>query len=391
MSDNLHELRAGRIHAARQINDAAKGGQLSGEQRSQIERISADIDKIEAVLNPRPKFNLPKPDGDKFGKRSSPEYRTAYDRYLRYGKNALNQSEQRALSADDDLTAGYLVPSEYTTDAVIKWVDDNLPIRQLATKFTVAGAQSLGVPSIDTDVSDADWTTELTSGNEDTAMKFGKRELQPSPVIKRTRASNKLLKRAKNAEEIVNGRLAFKMLLTFEKAFLTANGVKRPLGVFTASSQGISTARDVSTGNTSTSIGGDGLVNALYSLKEGYLRSPSLRWIFHRDAVKQIRLLKDATTGIYYYSPSVGVGMPDTILGVPVMLSEFAPNTFTTGLYVGLVGDLSYYHIADVDESYGIQRLVELYALTEETGFVGRMESDGMPVLDEAFARVKLG
>ena len=45
-----------------------------------------------------------------------------------------------------------------------------------------------------------------------------------------------------------------------------------------------------------TSIGGDGLVNALYSLKEGYLRSPSLRWLFHRDAVKQIRLLKDGTT-----------------------------------------------------------------------------------------------
>ncbi len=37
-----------------------------------------------------------------------------------------------------------------------------------------------------------------------------------------------------------------------------------------------------------------------------------------------------------------------------------------------------------------VQRLVELYAATNQVGLIGRMESDGMPVLEEAFARVKL-
>jgi HK97 family phage major capsid protein len=37
-----------------------------------------------------------------------------------------------------------------------------------------------------------------------------------------------------------------------------------------------------------------------------------------------------------------------------------------------------------------VQRLVELYAETNETGFIGRAEVDGAPVLAEAFARVKL-
>jgi len=37
-----------------------------------------------------------------------------------------------------------------------------------------------------------------------------------------------------------------------------------------------------------------------------------------------------------------------------------------------------------------MQRLVELYAATNQVGFVGRLESDGMPVLAEAFVRVKL-
>jgi len=38
-----------------------------------------------------------------------------------------------------------------------------------------------------------------------------------------------------------------------------------------------------------------------------------------------------------------------------------------------------------------IQRLVELYAETNEIGFIGRLETDGMPVLEEPFVRMKVG
>jgi hypothetical protein len=38
-----------------------------------------------------------------------------------------------------------------------------------------------------------------------------------------------------------------------------------------------------------------------------------------------------------------------------------------------------------------IQRLDELYAATNEVGFIGRKYTDGAPVLETAFARVKLG
>jgi hypothetical protein len=36
------------------------------------------------------------------------------------------------------------------------------------------------------------------------------------------------------------------------------------------------------------------------------------------------------------------------------------------------------------------QRLVELFAATNQVGFIGRRELDGMPVLSEAFVRVTL-
>jgi hypothetical protein len=37
-----------------------------------------------------------------------------------------------------------------------------------------------------------------------------------------------------------------------------------------------------------------------------------------------------------------------------------------------------------------VQRLNELYAETNQVGFIGRLETDGMPVLEEAFVRVTL-
>jgi HK97 family phage major capsid protein len=108
----------------------------------------------------------------------------------------------------------------------------------------------------------------------------------------------------------------------------------------------------------------------------------------HRDGAKQTAKLKDGE-GQYIWRESVRVGEPDRLLGLPVHMSEYAPNTFTTGLYVGIVGDFRFYWIAD-SLDMEVQRLEELYAATSQVGFIGRLESDGMPVLEEAFARVKL-
>jgi len=80
---------------------------------------------------------------------------------------------------------------------------------------------------------------------------------------------------------------------------------------------------------------------------------------------------------------------PDTILGHPFMESEYAPNTFTTGQYVGVLGDFSFYWIADA-LTMQIQVLTELYAETNQNGYIGRKETDGQPVLEEPFVRVTL-
>jgi HK97 family phage major capsid protein len=295
--------------------------------------------------------------------------------------------EFRALQADVDPDGGYLVAPEQFVRDLIKGVDDMVFLRGLATVIPVPEAQSLGIPSLDADPADADWTSELATGTEDSTMAFGKRELHPHPLAKRIKVSQKLLARsALPAEQIVRERLAYKLAVTEEKGFLTGSGANQPLGLFTASSDGVSTSRDVSTGNTTTSIKVDGLLEAKYSLKGQYLVDG--RWLFHRDAVKQISKLVDSN-GQYLWQQSVQAGQPDRLLGLPVLMSEYAPNTFTTGLYVGLIGDFRHYWIADA-LNIQIQRLTELYAEANQVGFISRSDVDGMPVLGEAFARVKL-
>ena len=118
------------------------------------------------------------------------------------------------------------------------------------------------------------------------------------------------------------------------------------------------------------------------------VRRARARWMGHRDFFKQVAKLKDGD-GQYLWRESVRVGEPDRLLGLPTGMSEYAPNTFTTGQYVAALGDFSQYWIAD-SMGMEMQRLTELYAETNQVGLIGRLDTDGQPVLGEAFVRVKL-
>lgn len=320
--------------------------------------------------------------------RATDAYRAAYRHWLAGGTDVLNAAESRALQADNGTLGGYLIPPMQFVKDLIAAKDNAVFIRRLATVQTVTSSDSLGAPSLDTDPADADWTSEIGTRQEDSSMNFGRREMKPQLIAKLVKVSEKLLNRVPNAEQVVRDRLAYKFGITEEKAFMTGTGASKPLGVFTASADGVTTARDYSTDNTTTTITFDNLKGVKYSLKGAY--HPNASWVFHRDAVAMISKLKDGD-GQYIWQSDVKAGEPDRILGFPVYMSEYAPNTFTTGLYVGILGDFKAgYWIADYAEGYRTKRLVELYAATGQIGILGEQYVDGAPVLAEAFARVKL-
>lgn len=303
--------------------------------------------------------------------------------------------ERRSLDASSTGQNGtYLVTPIQMAQSLLMRLDDNVFIRRLATVHPLPAATSLGRLTLETDAADADWTSELKIGNEEASMGFGTRELTPHPLAKFAKISNKLVRISSiDIIGLLLDRLAYKFGITEEKALLLGDGVQKPLGLFVPSVDGIPTSRDSATGNTTTSPTFEGLINAKYKLKSGYQRNA--RWAFHRDGIAKVALLRDDSgaspgTGQFLWQPSTQLGQPDRVHGIPVEMSEYIPNTFTTGQYFGILGDFSFVHIADALDMQ-IQRLYELFAATNQTGVIMRKETDAMPVLAEAFVRLKLG
>lgn len=404
----LREERSKAIADARAILTKATGEKraISKEEQTEYDKYFAQADELRTQIVNQEKLQEAERElaeatgdneertrgpGDDKGERRDrvPVVMQAFRSFLMSGRAEGDGAEElRALSAGVATEGGYIVAPEVFVNALIKAVDDEVIVRRLATVIPMLNGASIGIPSLDSDPADADWTTELQTGSEDSSMGFGKRVMQPHPVAKRIKVSNQLLRTsALPAEQLVRARLAYKFGVTLEKAYMIGDGNKKPLGLFAASNDGIPTSRDVATGNTTTAPTAEGLINAKYAIKAGYWRNAE--WIFHRDAMKEIAKLK-GSDGQFIWRESLRDGEPDILLGRPVNLSEFAPNTMTTGLYCGILGDFSNYWILD-SLLLQIQRLNELYAETNQVGFIGRYEGDGAPVLGEAFARVKLG
>ena len=132
---------------------------------------------------------------------------------------------------------------------------------------------SVSFPVLDDTVDAPSWTAELRTGREDESMDFQNIVLTSKPLSLRLRASNTLIRRASNAERLLRGEMAGKFATTIEASWLTGTGNPGFLGLFEPSDSGISTARDISTSNSTTEVKSDNLISTKYSLKAQYRAS----------------------------------------------------------------------------------------------------------------------
>lgn len=424
---SIQELRAKRFKLGEQLRAIHEAAQkeardLTSEEREKFDNIFADAEKLREQIEREEKlsgFSAPEsvrktavdpgddvPDLEP-SKREDPkaeraaaaeEYRELFQSYLvapnkeaaatAYARAQAFIGEHRDLQVDSDTQAGFLVAPEQMVTELLKNVDDQVKIRQYARKFMVRGAKSLGVPTRTAKASTFAWGTELQAPTADTALAYGKRELFPKDASGLIKVSRNFLRQAfLSGEQIVREEIARDGSELQENGFLTGTGANQPLGLFTASADGIPTSRDVSTGNTTTAVTVQGLREAKYSIKQNYW--PNLILIGSRTLHKQVYALSDGI-GRPLFVESLKVGEPDRVMGIPLIVSEFAPDTYTTGQYVGILGDFRYYWIVD-SLDLELQRLDELYATSHQVGFIARFKVDAAPVLSEAFARIKLG
>jgi HK97 family phage major capsid protein len=366
---------------------------------TEFENLNNDLDRVEGLIQQVEKSDRISASlgqatenivhgGGKAAPDNEKVLRAAWGHYLQNNDPSL---VLRANQADNPGSGGFLIAPIFIANELIAAIKNTVYLRELATVYTLTTAESLGVPSLESDVDDASWTTEIATVPETADFGFGRRELKPNPLRKLVRVSRTLMRKAPNADAIAMDRLAYKFGVSMEKGYLLGTGANQPLGVFTASASGVPTSQDT-TCSSATAFTADEIIDLKHSLKAAYW--PKAAFILHRDTVKRVRKLKDQNSN-YIWATGLGPaggfqGNPATILESPYLISEYAPNTFTTGQYVMAYGDFSRYYIAD-SQQFSVQVLLELYAATRQIGFVGELETDGQPAIGEAFARLKLG
>lgn len=331
--------------------------------------------------------------------RNTPEYRKLFRQFLQapnqiaannVAQRALEFLSKRDLQVDNEQQAGVLVPPVEMVKEILHEFDNETPTRGLARVITVRQAKGLGIFKRLAKASTFAWGSEVLAPTKDTALRFGLRELHPHNATGEVVVSRDFMRQSDMAPEaIIRGELVRDGSELMEQGFLTGSGAaNQPLGIYTAHADGISTARDVSTGNTATAVTLEGLRKAKFALNPGWWKTAA--WSGNLGLLEQIYAMVDGI-GRPIFVESLRIGEPDRVLNIPFMLNLWGPNTFTASQYVGVLADFKRgYLIADALDME-IERFDDSgYARTNQVGFIARLKTDGMPVLEEAFVRIKL-
>lgn len=387
---NKQELKAKLIDEMRALSDKAKAETRSftaeeqkeyDDKAAEVRKLTAEIEqeKREAELNGF-SSELPKPENEK---REGSFFRVE----KRGGQIELRTDMTVGSSASQG--GGYdLAPQKFFAE-LQEIIQKEALLYARVDKIPAAGSGSLGLPYEATDASDAAWTAEVPDSeiSADTSWDFGKRELVPYDLTKLVKVSKKLLAAgAFDIDELAKRKLATKFVQAYEAGITTGDGSGKPLGIFTASNNGIPTSRDVSTSGSGTgTIAADDLIDMKMKLRPVYRKNAV--WIMNTAILKDVMKLKDKNDQ-YIWQESLRAGEPSTLLGLPVIESEFAPSAKTANAYMIVLGDMSKYKFAywkDIE----ITVANEKFAGKNQVGFYGHTLADGCPCDPNAFARLK--
>jgi len=184
------------------------------------------------------------------------------------------------------------------------------------------------------------------------------------PII----VSNELLQdSAFDLAAMIGGWLGTRIGRIQNDHFTTGTGTTLPLGVVVASTEGVEAA-------SKTAVTDGEVISLEHSVDPAY--RPNAIFMFHDSILAAIRQLKDVTSGQYLWQPGMQAGVPDRLLGYRYVINQSMASTQAQSAKIILFGDFSKYKIRDV-AGVRLVRLDELFAQTDQVGFVAFLRSDG--------------
>ena len=396
---NINELREKRANAWKAMNafldsHTTEKGILSAEDDatySKMEKEMEDLtneikrlerkDAIEAELNkpvmsPLTAKPMKTNDEDEKQGRASNTYKKAFWNAMR--KKTMSPEVMNALSEGTDSEGGYLVPDEFEKTLVEALDEENI-FRQLAHVINTSSGDRK-IPVVATKGT-ASWVDEegTITDSDDTFSQVSIGAYKLGTLIK---VSNELLNDSVfDLESYVSKEFARRIGAKEEDAFFNGDGSGKPVGIFNATGG----AEVGVTAASATAITADEIIDLFYSLKAPYRKNAV--WVLNDSTVKAVRKLKDKNDN-YLWQPSLTAGTPDTILGRPVYTSAYVPAIAANNKVIAF-GDFGFYWIAD-RQGRNFKKLSELYAATDQTGFVATQRVDGKLILPEAIKVLKM-
>ena len=364
--------------AVETYNKMASDVQALGAEIERLEQQAA-VDAALAAPTSKPVTNAPTGVND----RKSETNPTATDEYKNAFWNMVrNKGDQfavrNALSVGEDTEGGFTVPDEFER-RLIQALEENNIFRQMATVIkTNSGTRKIPIAN---DTMEAQWIDE---GEEipETDTKFGQTTLSAYKLGTMIKISNELLHdSAFDLASYIAARFGVAMGNAEERAFFTGDGDKKPLGILDetgGAELGVTAA-------SQTAITFDEIFDLYYSLKSPYRRNA--QFVCNETILLQLMKLKDKNEN-YLWKPSLDIAKPDTLLGRPIRTSSFMPG-IAKGERVLLFGDLKHYWVAD-RQNRTFRRLNELYARTDQVGFLTTQRVDGRLILPEAVKVLKM-
>lgn len=272
----------------------------------------------------------------------------------------LREMTRKALAEGTGETGGFLVPDEFLNEVL------RVQLEQTVVRGNGARVINLNSPIVKVPYLNMSSNAYGSMFGGVTAYWNGEGALKtPSqPQFKQlTLEAKKLIGYVESSDELVDdsiislsGLLAdvFAQTIAFEEdvAFLTGNGVNKPLGILNAD------ATVVVNRTATNSVQTSDLINMLARF---YQRGGTPVWIINQSVLPEIYKLKDENSN-YILLPgnagSIASGLPATIYGIPVIVTEKVPAKGTVGDV--MLADFRYYLIGDrqrltIDESMHVK------------------------------------
>jgi len=319
----------------------------------------------------------------------------AFQSFIRRGFDGLSTEQRKSMVEYRDVAEGapmlnhigtytglgFLVPTGFVDriEDATKWYADLLKDGTCTVVETATG-QPLPFPVSDDTSNSAVVVDEANTINESDVtanhVKLASYKLS-SGVVK---ASIELLQdSAIDIEGWLAERFGIRYGRGLEGYLTNGTGSGQPTGLLTAIAASGATpvtaaGSSANSGGTETganSIGYADLIDLEHSVDPSYRRNA--KYMFHDKTLGQLKKILDKF-GRPLWVAGIGVGEPDTLNGFPYVINQSMPQVAPSNTTV-VFGDFKQYVIRKV-KGMSMQRLVELYAVNGQVGFISNMRVD---------------